>query len=116
MAAEVVAARSPAGCGSMAGATARPRILAELVTAMSNGGVANKYEARLGGVQETLFIPLAARARETGRKRPVLRDPKAVEMVRWIDYDAAYRGNSPLSPFPPRTRRRPRVSSLFLRD
>ncbi len=59
---------------------------------MSNGGVANKHEARLGGVQETLFIPLAARARETGRKRPVLRDPKAVEMVRSIDYDAAKYG------------------------
>ena len=44
---------------------------------------------RLGAVQETLFIPLAARARETQRKHPVLRDPRAVEMLRSIDYDAA---------------------------
>jgi O-methyltransferase involved in polyketide biosynthesis len=35
----------------------------------------------LGDVQETLFIPLAARARETGRRHPVLRDPKAVSML-----------------------------------
>ena len=47
-----------------------------------------KHEARLGAVQETLFIPLAARARETQRKHPVLRDPKAVELVQSIDYDA----------------------------
>jgi O-methyltransferase involved in polyketide biosynthesis len=47
---------------------------------------------RLGAVQETLFITLAARARETQRKRPVLRDPKAVEMLRSIDYDAAKYG------------------------
>jgi O-methyltransferase involved in polyketide biosynthesis len=49
--------------------------------------VENRQLARLGTVQETLFIPLAARARETHRRRPVLRDPKAVEMVRSIDYD-----------------------------
>jgi O-methyltransferase involved in polyketide biosynthesis len=59
---------------------------------VSNGHVADKYQVELGAVQETLFIPLAARARETGRKRPVLRDPKAVEMVRAIDYDAARYG------------------------
>ena len=52
----------------------------------------DKHQVRLGAVQETLFIPLAARARETPRKRPVLRDPKAVEMVRSIDYDAAKYG------------------------
>jgi len=52
----------------------------------------DKHQARLGAVQETLFIPLAARARETQRKHPVLRDPKAVEMVRSIDYDAAKYG------------------------
>jgi O-methyltransferase involved in polyketide biosynthesis len=48
-----------------------------------------KHEARLGAVQETLFIPLAARAIQTQRKHPVLRDPKAVELVRSIDYDTA---------------------------
>jgi O-methyltransferase involved in polyketide biosynthesis len=53
-----------------------------------------KHEARLGAVQETLFIPLAARARETQRKHPVLRDPRAVELVRSIDYDTAKYGRS----------------------
>ncbi len=47
---------------------------------------------RLGAVQETLFITLAARAIQTQRKHPVLRDPKAVEMVQSIDYDAAKYG------------------------
>ena len=52
----------------------------------------NKHRVRLGAVQQTLFIPLAARAAETQRKHPVLRDPKAVEMVRSIDYEAAKYG------------------------
>jgi O-methyltransferase involved in polyketide biosynthesis len=59
----------------------------------------NKHQARLGAVQETLFIPLAARARETQRKHPVLRDPKAVEMVQAIDYDTAKYGRSAGGPF-----------------
>ena len=50
--------------------------------------MANRQEAELGAVQQTLFFPLAARARETRKKRPVLRDPKAVEMVESIDFDA----------------------------
>ncbi len=53
---------------------------------------AGQHAAELGAVQQTLFIPLAARARETQRKRPVLRDPKALAMVRSIDYDAAKYG------------------------
>jgi O-methyltransferase involved in polyketide biosynthesis len=52
----------------------------------------DKHQVRLGAVQETLFIPLAARALETQRKHPVLRDPKAVEMVQSIDYDTAKYG------------------------
>jgi O-methyltransferase involved in polyketide biosynthesis len=56
------------------------------------GQVEDKHQVRLGAVQETLFIPLAARARETQRKHPVLRDPGAVEMLRSIDYDAARYG------------------------
>ncbi len=52
----------------------------------------DKHQVRLGAVQQTLFIPLAARAIQTQRKHPVLRDPKAVEMVRSIDYDAAKYG------------------------
>ena len=54
----------------------------------------DKHQARLGAVQETLFIPLAARARETQRKHPVLRDPGTVQLVRSIDYDAAKYGRS----------------------
>ncbi len=43
----------------------------------------------LGPVQETLLIPLLARARETERRRGLLRDPRAVELVRRLDYDFA---------------------------
>jgi O-methyltransferase involved in polyketide biosynthesis len=39
----------------------------------------------LGDVQETLFIPLAARARETRRRQAVLRDPKAVQILAAVD-------------------------------
>jgi O-methyltransferase involved in polyketide biosynthesis len=54
--------------------------------------VADKHQVQLGTVQETLFIPLAARARESSRKRPALRDPKAAELVRSIAYDTAKYG------------------------
>ncbi|MGY6023502.1 class I SAM-dependent methyltransferase [Streptomyces spinosirectus] len=54
-----------------------------------------KHPVELGSVQETLFIPLAARARETVKKRPLLRDPKAVEMIRDIDYPAEKYGPGP---------------------
>jgi O-methyltransferase involved in polyketide biosynthesis len=52
----------------------------------------DKHQVRLGAVQQTLFIPLAARAHQTQRRHPLLRDPKAVEMVQSIDYDAAKYG------------------------
>ena len=52
----------------------------------------DKHQVRLGAVQETLFIPLAARAIQTQKKHPVLRDHKATEMVRSIDYDTAKYG------------------------
>jgi len=48
----------------------------------------DKVQARLGTVQQTLFIPLAGRAAETRKKRPLLRDPKAVEIVESVDFDA----------------------------
>jgi len=51
--------------------------------------MADRRQAELGAVQQTLFITLAARARETERKRPALRDPKAVQMMRSIDFDEA---------------------------
>jgi O-methyltransferase involved in polyketide biosynthesis len=50
-------------------------------------GMADRVKAELGAVQETLFIPLAARARETGRRRPVLRDPKAAQILASVDFD-----------------------------
>jgi O-methyltransferase involved in polyketide biosynthesis len=52
----------------------------------------DKVQARLGTVQQTLFIPLAGRARETRKKRPVLRDPKAAEIVESVDFDTAKYG------------------------
>jgi len=51
----------------------------------------------LGDVQRTLFYPLAARARETGSKRPLLRDPKAVEIMESVDFEVA-----PIAPGPTR--------------
>jgi len=54
----------------------------------------DKVQVRLGTVQQTLFIPLAGRARETGKKRPVLRDPKAVEIVEAVDFDTAKYGRN----------------------
>jgi O-methyltransferase involved in polyketide biosynthesis len=52
--------------------------------------MAGKQSADLGDVQQTLFIPLAARAAQTRRKHPALRDPKAVEILDAVDADALY--------------------------
>jgi O-methyltransferase involved in polyketide biosynthesis len=46
-----------------------------------------KQSIQLGQVQETLLVPLYCRALESRRKRPVLDDPKAIEMVESIDWD-----------------------------
>jgi O-methyltransferase involved in polyketide biosynthesis len=54
-----------------------------------------RQTVELGDVQRTLFFPLAARARETRKKRPLLRDPKAVEIVESVDFDLA-----PIAPGP----------------
>jgi O-methyltransferase involved in polyketide biosynthesis len=51
-----------------------------------------RESAHLGDVQQTLFIPLAARARATRRRHPILRDPRAVELIESIDYDTAKYG------------------------
>jgi len=51
----------------------------------------------LGEVQRTLFFPLAARARETRKKRPLLRDPKAVEIVESVDFETASFAMGPTS-------------------
>jgi O-methyltransferase involved in polyketide biosynthesis len=61
-------------------------------TSNASGG---KRPVELGAVQETLFIPLAARARETAKRRPLLRDPKAVEMIGEIDYPVEKYGPGP---------------------
>jgi len=53
-------------------------------------GMTDRDQARLGAVQETLFIPLLARARAAQRRRPVLRDPKAVEIAGSVEIDAKY--------------------------
>ena len=50
--------------------------------------MADLVKVELGPVQQTLFIPLAARARETRKRRPVLRDPKAAEIIASVDFDA----------------------------
>jgi O-methyltransferase involved in polyketide biosynthesis len=55
--------------------------------------MAGKQSADLGDVQQTLFIPLAARAAQSRRRRPALRDPKAVEILDSIDVDALYTAN-----------------------
>jgi O-methyltransferase involved in polyketide biosynthesis len=51
-------------------------------------GMADRVKVELGAVQQTLFIPLAARARETRRRRPLLRDLKAAEIFASVDFDA----------------------------
>src|SRR5215471_16623782 len=54
-----------------------------------HGRMADTVQTKLGDVQRTLFFPLLARARETERGHPLLRDPKAAELVRAIDFDTA---------------------------
>lgn len=44
-------------------------------------------EVKLDGVQETLLIPLAARAKETKAEKPRIMDKSAVEIVSKLDYD-----------------------------
>lgn len=46
-----------------------------------------KQFVQLGPVQETLLIPLFARADETRKSQPIIRDPKAVEIVDALDFD-----------------------------
>ncbi len=46
-----------------------------------------KTDMQLGDIQQTLFMPLWARATETAKKKPLLQDPVAVKIFRSIDYD-----------------------------
>jgi len=50
---------------------------------------ADRDQVELGQVQETLFIPLVGRAEETRKRRPVLRDPKAAEILESVGFDLA---------------------------
>ena len=52
----------------------------------------DETKVELGQVQRTLFIPLLARARESRSRRPLLIDPKAVELVGAIDFNPATYG------------------------
>ncbi|HSZ39718.1 MAG TPA: class I SAM-dependent methyltransferase [Trebonia sp.] len=45
---------------------------------------------KLGAIQATLFIPLAARARATRGRHPLLHDPKSVEVMAAAPADSAY--------------------------
>jgi len=49
--------------------------------------MAARQSIQLGQVQESLLVPLYARALDSLKKRPILKDPKAVEMVQSIDWD-----------------------------
>jgi O-methyltransferase involved in polyketide biosynthesis len=49
--------------------------------------MASRQSIQLGQVQESLLVPLYARAVDALKKRPILKDPKAVEMVQSIDRD-----------------------------
>ncbi|MDG4795584.1 class I SAM-dependent methyltransferase [Micromonospora sp. WMMD1082] len=42
---------------------------------------------QLGAVEQTLMIPLYGRAVETRKRRPLLSDPRAVQIVESLDYD-----------------------------
>ncbi|HEX4831760.1 MAG TPA: class I SAM-dependent methyltransferase [Trebonia sp.] len=50
----------------------------------------DKQRPELGDVQQTLFVTLLARAAETRRRHPALRDPKAVEIAEAVDIDPVY--------------------------
>ncbi len=47
----------------------------------------NKIKINLGRVQETLLLPLAARAKEATYKHPVLIDMKAIELMDMLEVD-----------------------------
>jgi O-methyltransferase involved in polyketide biosynthesis len=58
-------------------------------TAMMHGGNMNNQDIKidLGAIQETLILPLWARARETEKDNPIVCDPYAKNIVERIDYD-----------------------------
>jgi len=49
----------------------------------------DKISVELGDVQKTLFLPLWGRAFESKKKKPLLRDQTALEIIEKVDYDFA---------------------------
>jgi O-methyltransferase involved in polyketide biosynthesis len=58
-------------------------------------GVSAKRKVVLSKVQETLLMPLCARAAQSKKWFCILNDPKAVEIVEALDYDFSKFKNSP---------------------
>jgi O-methyltransferase involved in polyketide biosynthesis len=54
-----------------------------------------RTSTHLGLVQETALVPVYLRAQESRRKRPILQDPKALEIVDSIDWDFRRFGQRP---------------------
>ncbi len=74
-------------------------------------------KVELGPVQETLLIPLLGRAEETKKKRGLLRDEKAVEIVDRLEYDfGKWKGIQSLLGASIRTRMFDRFVERFLRQ
>ena len=46
-----------------------------------------KIKINLGPIQETLLLPLWARAKETEKEKPIIKDIYARDIINRIDYD-----------------------------
>ena len=46
-----------------------------------------KNQINQGTIQETLLIPLLARAKELEQAEPIVTDPKSLEIIQKLDYD-----------------------------
>lgn len=76
-----------------------------------------KTPVHLDSVPETLLIPLFGRAQENERRRPMLRDPRATELVRTLDYDfSKFEGGRSLRGAVLRTRLYDRIVERFLEE
>ena len=59
----------------------------EKTTTNQNGELEGKTRVSMEGVPETMLQTLYARAAETEKEKPAIRDEKAVEIVKRLDYD-----------------------------
>jgi O-methyltransferase involved in polyketide biosynthesis len=64
------------------------------MTDSTGTGTTGAARPDLGDVQRTLFLPLAARAAETKRRRPAICDPKAVEIMAAVEVDKNLTGTA----------------------